>query len=138
MAWAIAAFAGFRIDERRGAAIALAAMLLAQPTIGFNYAGVLFPAMALLWARDRQIGTVAFVAGSLLVLVVPVGAAALVIVLAIASWIRSPGPGSAPGDSAVDGRGRRRLKGASTQRSDAQAITMLTGTRSRRGATPQP
>ena len=68
-------------------------MLLAQPTIGFNYAGVLFPAMALLWARDRQIGTVAFVAGSLLVLVVPVGAAALVIALAIASWVRSPGSG---------------------------------------------
>ncbi len=103
VAWAIAAFAGFRIDERRGAAIALAAMLLAQPTIGFNYAGVLFPAMALLWARDRQIGTVAFVAGSLLVLVVPVGAAALVIALTFASWIRSPGPGSAGDERLADG-----------------------------------
>jgi hypothetical protein len=95
-AWAIAAFAGFRIDERRGAAIALAAILLAQPTIGFNYAGVLFPAMALLWARDRQLGTIAFVAGSLVVLVAPVAAAVLVIALAIASWIRSPGSGPAP------------------------------------------
>ena len=93
LAWVVAAFAAARMDERRGAAIALSAILLAQPTIGFNYAGVLFPAMALLWGRDRMIGTVAFVIGSLLVLVSPIGAAVLVIVLAFASWVRSPGPG---------------------------------------------
>ena len=109
-AWVIAAFAAARMDERRGAAVALSAILLAQPTIGFNYAGVLFPAMALLWGRDRMLGTVAFVVGSLLVLVSPIGAAVLVIGLAIGSAVRSPGEGHIAGTDDRDGRpGSERL-----------------------------
>ena len=36
-------WAGLRLDPGRGAALAIAACLLAQPSIGFNYAGLLLP-----------------------------------------------------------------------------------------------
>ena len=42
-----------------------AACLLAQPSIGFNYAGLLLPAVVALWSVDR-------VAGFIAVLVVPI------------------------------------------------------------------
>ena len=91
----LAVLAGLRVDARRGASIVLAAMLLAQPTIGFNYAGLLYPALVLLWAADRPVGTLAFVLATPLMLVSPVGAAVLVIVLALASWFAGRGePGA--------------------------------------------
>ena len=90
VAWVVAALAGWRLDLRRGAAIAIAAMVLAQPTIGFNYAGLLLPAMALLWGRDRIAGTAAFVIGVPVMLVAPWAAAGLVIGLAFLSWWRAP------------------------------------------------
>ncbi len=90
----LAVGAGLRLDVRRGAAIALAAMLLAQPTIGFNYAGLLYPALVLLWGAGRPVGTIAFVLAAPLMLVSSVGAALVVIVLALASVVldaRRPG-----------------------------------------------
>ncbi len=77
--------AALRLDARRGAAVALAAMLLAQPTIGFNYAGLLYPALVLLWGADRPIGTLAFVLAAPLILVSPVAAALVVIAFAVVS-----------------------------------------------------
>ncbi len=96
VAWGLALGAALRIDVQRGAVIAIAAMLLAQPTIGFNYAGLLYPALVLLWGRDRLVGSVAFVACSLVVLIAPVAAATLTIGLAVASWLRSSRPAHLP------------------------------------------
>ena len=89
VAWIAAALAGRRLDLRRGAAIAISAMVLAQPTIGFNYAGLLLPAMALLWGRDRIAGRglrhrgAADAAGA-------VGSRDRRLGLAFISWLRTP------------------------------------------------
>ena len=87
--------AALRLDARRGAAVALAAMLLAQPTIGFNYAGLLYPALVLLWGADRPVGTVAFVLAAPLMLVSPVAAALVVIAFAVVSGLARPTPAAA-------------------------------------------
>ena len=71
-----------RLGPGRSAAIAIVAGLLAQPTIGFNYAGVLVPAAVILWAEDRPAGFLAFVAIPVAVIVSPLMAALLLIVLA--------------------------------------------------------
>ncbi len=73
-----------RLDLPRGAAIAVAAGLLAQPTIGFNYAGLLLPAVVMLWAGDRVAGLVAAILVPILTVLSPPMAAASVIVLALA------------------------------------------------------
>ncbi|MEO5966072.1 MAG: hypothetical protein ABIR11_11455, partial [Candidatus Limnocylindrales bacterium] len=86
----LALVAGLRLDFRRGAAIALAAMLLAQPTLGFNYAGLLYPALVLLWGVDRRLGTLGLVVVAPLSLLVPVGAAVVVIGLALVSSVARP------------------------------------------------
>src|SRR4029453_3489899 len=59
LAYVATAVAGFRLDLGRGAAIAVSACLLAQPSIGFNYAGLLIPAVVALWSSDRAPGLVA-------------------------------------------------------------------------------
>lgn len=94
VAWVLAVGAALRLENQRSAVVAIAAMLLAQPTIGFNYAGLLYPALVLLWGRDRLIGSIAFVASSLVVLVQPVAAATVTIALAAVSAWRSPGTAS--------------------------------------------
>jgi hypothetical protein len=65
------------------AAIAIAAGLIAQPTLGFNYAGLLIPAVIALWLADRPAGLVAVVATPLVAVVSPPLAAAIVIVAAL-------------------------------------------------------
>ncbi len=75
--WLASAAGAAWLDERSGAAVALAAMLLAQPTIGFNYAGVLYPALLLLWGRDWRIGAFGFTLGTPLLILSPIAAALL-------------------------------------------------------------
>lgn len=82
LAYAATIWAALRLDRNRSAAIAIAAGLLAQPTIGFNYAGLLIPAVVVLWAADRRAGFAAAAAAPLLTLVSPPLAALLVIGLA--------------------------------------------------------
>ncbi len=75
--------AALRLDAGRAAAIAVAAGLIAQPTIGFNYAGLLLPAVVMLWSADRVAGFVACIVVPLLAIVSPPLAAASVIGLAL-------------------------------------------------------
>jgi hypothetical protein len=88
VAWLAAAVAGLALPEAEGAAVALGAMLLAQPTIGFNYAGLLFPALALLCSRDRRVGLGAFAVVTPLMVVSTVGAAAVVVATGFAAGRR--------------------------------------------------
>jgi hypothetical protein len=76
-----------RLNAASGAAIAVAAGLLAQPTIGFDYAGLLLPAVVMLWVGNRNAGLVACLAVPLIAVVSPpLGAIA---VMGLAFW----GPG---------------------------------------------
>jgi hypothetical protein len=71
-----------RLSLPRGAAIAVAAGLLAQPTIGFDYAGLLLPAVVMLWAGDRLAGLIACLVIPLITVVSPPLAAVAVMALA--------------------------------------------------------
>lgn len=73
-----------RLDLSRSAAVAIAAGLLAQPTIGFNYLGLLIPASVALWAGDRVAGAIAVVAVPLVALVSPPAGALILIGLGFA------------------------------------------------------
>lgn len=84
IAYLVTVSASMRLDVRRSAAVAIAAGLLAQPTIGFNYVGLLIPAAVVLWAGDRAAGFIAFVAVPLVAIVSPPLAAAILIGLAMA------------------------------------------------------
>jgi hypothetical protein len=88
--------AALRLGPGRSAAIAIAAGLLAQPTIGFNYAGILIPAVVMLWTEDRSAGFLAFVAVPLAAIVSPLVAALLLIALASSRigdrWALKPSP----------------------------------------------
>jgi hypothetical protein len=75
-------WAGLRLDPGRGAALAIAACLLAQPSIGFNYAGLLLPAVVMLWSADRVAGFVAVLATPIVAVVSPPVASLLVMTLA--------------------------------------------------------
>jgi hypothetical protein len=75
-------WAGLRLDPGRGAALAIAACLLAQPSIGFNYAGLLLPAVVMLWSADRLAGFVAILATPILAVVSPPVASIVVMTLA--------------------------------------------------------
>jgi hypothetical protein len=81
-AFAMTFVASRRLDVERSAAVAIVAGLIAQPTIGFNYFGLLIPAVVVLWARDRIAGAIAVVAVPLLTVSVPLGAVVAVAVLA--------------------------------------------------------
>jgi hypothetical protein len=74
-----------RLAEPAGAAIALGVTLAAQPTIGFNYSGVLLPAVAVLWLVDRRVAVVAGIVTPIVVLVSPVLAGALIAAVALAA-----------------------------------------------------
>ena len=82
-AYVATVWAGLRLDPGRGAAIAVAACLLAQPSIGFNYAGLLLPAVVALWSADRVAGFIAVVAVPIVTVVSPPAASLVVIGLAI-------------------------------------------------------
>ena len=64
-------WAGIRLDPGRGAALAIAACLLAQPSIGFNYAGLLLPAVVMLWSADHVAGFTAVLATPIVAVVSP-------------------------------------------------------------------
>jgi hypothetical protein len=83
VAYAATLWAAARLDLGRAAAVGVAAGLLAQPSIGFNYAGLLLPAVVMLWSADRTAGLIAAVAVPLATVVSPPLAAGLVIILAV-------------------------------------------------------
>lgn len=83
LAYVATAWAGLRLDIGRGAAIAVAACLLAQPSIGFNYAGLLLPAVVALWSADRAAGFVAVLAVPVVAVVSPPAASLVVMGLAV-------------------------------------------------------
>ena len=82
IAYAATIWAGLRLDVGRGAAIAVAACLLAQPSIGFNYAGLLIPAVVALWSADRAAGFVAILVVPVVTVVSPPVASGIVMGLA--------------------------------------------------------
>lgn len=75
-------WAGIRLDPGRGAALAIAACLLAQPSIGFNYAGLLLPAVVMLWSADHVAGFTAVLATPIVAVVSPPLASLVVMTLA--------------------------------------------------------
>ncbi len=83
VAYVVTIAAALRMDPWRSAAIAIAAGLLAQPTIGFNYAGLLLPAVVALWRADRLSGLIACLVVPLVTVVSPPLAATAIIGLAI-------------------------------------------------------
>jgi hypothetical protein len=83
----------------RSAAVAVAAGLLAQPALGFNYAGLLLPAVVALWIADRPAGLVASALVPTIAVISPPLAAAFVIVAGNRDLVRRFR--SAPGAAAA-------------------------------------
>jgi hypothetical protein len=86
-AYAAAVIAATRLPEQPGAVVATGAMLLAQGTLGFNYASILFPALVVLWSVDHVTGLVTYLAAAVLLLLGPVAASLATIVGGLASAI---------------------------------------------------
>jgi hypothetical protein len=89
-AYGVTVLTAIRLDPWRGAAIAIAACLLAQPSIGFNYAGILIPAVVALWAADHAAGFAAIVIVPIVAVASPPAASLVVIAIAAArsgQWI---------------------------------------------------
>jgi hypothetical protein len=107
-AYVVTLAAAVRLDVYRAAAVAIAAGLLAQPSIGFNYGGLLLPAVVVLWVGDRFAGFVASVGVPLVTVISPPAAAVIVICLAFLS----PGRQTA---HATQERSRPAASGAATQ-----------------------
>jgi hypothetical protein len=82
-AYVATGLAALRFDRWRAAAIAIAAGLLAQPSLGFNYAGLLLPAVVALWAADRVAGFVAVVTVPLVAVLSPPLASLVIVGLAV-------------------------------------------------------
>jgi hypothetical protein len=99
----VVTFAGARrLVIARSAAVAIAAGLLAQPTIGFNYVGLLIPAAVTLWSADRVAGFIAFVTVPVAAIISPPFSAGIMIGLSfapISDWlgISEPSPRRVPG-----------------------------------------
>jgi MFS family permease len=85
-AYGATVFAAIRLDPWRGAAIAIATCLLAQPSIGFNYAGLLIPAVVSLWAADHVAGFAAIVIVPIVAVVSPPAASLVVVAIAAARF----------------------------------------------------
>lgn len=83
-AYVLTAVGAMRLDLGRSAAMAIAMTLLAQPTIGFNYAGLLLPAIVMLWTTDRPAGLLAIVVVPIVVILSPIAAALVVVAAALA------------------------------------------------------
>ena len=90
VAYVLTVVAALRLDLRRAAAVAIAAGLLAQPAIGFNYAGLLLPAVIILWAGNRAAGFVASLAVPIVTVISPPIAAVIVIGLAFLAPDQTP------------------------------------------------
>ena len=86
-----AAVAGRRLALEPGLAVAIGLTLIAQPTLGLNYAGVLIPAIILIWRTDRPAG---LLLGVLLPLVSvispPVAGLAVAVTGSVIGWRRRP------------------------------------------------
>jgi hypothetical protein len=90
LAGVVVAYAGTFLAARwlgpgASVAVALAATLLAQPTIGFNYLGILIPALVAIWTVDRRAALAGAVVAPLLAIGSAIGAAVLVALLAVAA-----------------------------------------------------
>jgi hypothetical protein len=81
-AYVATVIASARLNPWRSAAVAIAAGLLAQPALGFNYAGLLLPAVLALWVADRPAGLVAIGLAPILAVISPPLAGAFVIAAA--------------------------------------------------------
>lgn len=57
LAYVWTGIAAWRLEAPASAVVALSMTLLAQPTIGFNYAGLLVPAVVVLWGFHRTAAT---------------------------------------------------------------------------------
>jgi hypothetical protein len=79
-AYALTGMAAARLPILGGSAVAVGAMLFAQPTIGFNYAGVLMIGVVALWAHDRRLGIWVATAGGCALLLSPLLAAAVLVI----------------------------------------------------------
>jgi len=55
--------ASVRLDERSAVSVAIACCVVAQPTLGLNYAALLIPAVVLLWPVSRRLALVSAVVG---------------------------------------------------------------------------
>jgi hypothetical protein len=90
LAWA--AVAAWRLVPEAGLAAAVALTLLVQPTLGFNYACLLIPALILLWRVERPAG---LLIGLLVLIVSPVSPPLAGLIVAAAASVvgrrREPG-----------------------------------------------
>jgi hypothetical protein len=73
-------------------AVALAATLLAQPTIGYNYLGILLPALIAIWTVDRRLALASAIIAPLLSLASAIMAAVLVGGAGVAAGLRARRP----------------------------------------------
>ena len=78
LAYGLTVIAAIRLPALPAAAVAIAMMLFAQPTIGFNYAGILLLGVALTFAMSRRVGLWVSVGAAAGLLVSPLLAAAVV------------------------------------------------------------
>ena len=67
-------FAAWKLDARAAVVVAVSMTLFAQPTIGFNYAGLLIPGVVVLWGLHRRAAAVHAALLPLVALATPVGA----------------------------------------------------------------
>jgi hypothetical protein len=94
-----AAIAGRRLPAELGLAVAIGLTLIAQPTLGLNYAAVLIPAIILVWRSNRPAGLLLGVTLPLISIFSPPVAGLVVAVTgSIVGWRRRPAadPVSAP------------------------------------------
>ena len=83
-----AGIAAWRLTPAAGLATAVGLTLIVQPTVGFNYASILIPAVILVWRLDRLAGLLAALAVGILSLVSPPGAGVIVALVATGIGLR--------------------------------------------------
>jgi hypothetical protein len=83
-----AGLAAWRLGRQAGLATAVSLALIVQPTVGFNYASILIPAVILLWLADRLTGLLLALAVIMLSPLSPPSAAVLVAVAATVVGLR--------------------------------------------------
>ena len=82
VAYAWTALGSLCLPSRPACAIALSMTLLAQPTIGFNYAIMLLPALGLIWVTDRRAGLYVGLIVPVTTLISPIAGAIIVAIAA--------------------------------------------------------
>jgi hypothetical protein len=90
VAYVAAVVAATRFGERPGFVVAVGAMLLAQGTLGLNYAAVLLPSLVVLWIADRTAGLLTWIGAAVLLFVGPVPAAVATMTGGLAAGLRHP------------------------------------------------